>query len=49
MKHSPEKITLIAEAIFSKETLRVVEGYSDFDREPIEFFLFWRTCSLLDE
>ena len=38
MKHSPEKITLIAEAIFSKETLQVVEGYSDFDREPLEFF-----------
>jgi hypothetical protein len=37
MKYSSEKVSLIAEAIFSKETLRVVEGYSEFDQEPIEF------------
>jgi hypothetical protein len=37
MKYSSEKVTLIAEAIFSKETLKVVEGYSEFDQEPIEF------------
>ncbi len=37
MKYSPEKVTLIADAIFSKETLKVVEGYSEFDQEPIEF------------